>query len=144
MLARGDMAKPTATIDAAGGVIWRLCDSGPQVLMVHRPKYDDWSFPKGKLAAGESHEAGALREVEEETGLRCETGPELASTSYIDRKGRPKRVRYWAMTAVTGRFEPNQEVDEVRWVTIDDAVRLVSYARDRRVITSFVGSLARR
>ena len=91
-------------------------------------------MPKGKLEAGESHPAAAVREVEEETGLRCELGAELASTSYTDRKGRPKEVRYWAMTPAGGGFTPTDEVDEIRWLTVDAAFPLLTYPRDRQVL----------
>ena len=104
------------------------------VLLVHRPRYDDWTVPKGKLEPNERHAEAALREVEEETGLRCTLLRELPSTHYTDSKGRPKRVRYWAMTAVDGRFVPTDEVDEVRWLPLDDARALVSYERDRPVL----------
>jgi 8-oxo-dGTP diphosphatase len=122
-------------IEAAGGVVWRRSSKGTiKVLLVHRPRYDDWSLPKGKLDPGESHRHAALREVEEETGLRCETRDELDEVRYRDRKGRTKHVRYWAMEPVDGEFEPNDEVDEVRWVTIDDVARLVTYPRDAAVV----------
>ena len=122
-------------IEAAGGVVWRRSSKGAiKVLLVHRPRYDDWSLPKGKLDPGESHRHAALREVEEETGLRCETHDELDDVRYRDRKGRPKHVRYWAMEPVGGEFEPNDEVDEVRWVTIDDVARIVTYDRDAEVV----------
>ena len=124
-----------ALVEAAGGVVWRRSTSGElEVLLVHRPRYDDWTVPKGKLDAGEDHAAAALREVEEETGLRCTLGDELPSTSYVDRKGRPKRVRYWAMTSAGGDFTPTDEVDEVRWVSIVAAVDLLTYPRDRAVL----------
>ena len=122
-------------VEAAGGVVWRRSPAGElEVLLVHRPRYDDWTVPKGKLGAGEDHAAAALREVEEETGLRGTLGEELPSTSYIDRKGRPKRVRYWAMTPAGGEFTPTDEVDEVRWVPVDAAVEQLSYLRDRAVL----------
>jgi 8-oxo-dGTP diphosphatase len=104
------------------------------VLLVHRPKYGDWTFPKGKLDPGEGFEDAALREVEEETGLRCELGDELPSTTYHDRHGRRKLVRYWEMTPVDGEFEPNDEVDALRWVTPAEARDLLSYDRDREVV----------
>jgi 8-oxo-dGTP diphosphatase len=108
--------------------------SGDLVGVVHRPKYGDWTFPKGKLDPGEGFEGAALREVEEETGLRCELGDELPSTTYRDAKGREKLVRYWEMTPVAGEFEPNDEVDELRWVTPDEARRMLTYERDRELL----------
>lgn len=119
-------AGAVSVVRAAGGLVSR----DGLVLLVHRPKYDDWTFPKGKCDAGERDEACALREVEEETGLRCELGPELAETNYVDSKGRPKRVRYWRMRALDGSFEPHDEVDEIRWLTPGDARELLSYERD--------------
>jgi 8-oxo-dGTP diphosphatase len=125
----------TTPVQAAGGAVWRRSPArGLEVLLVHRPRYDDWTVPKGKLDAGEDHAAAALREVEEETGLRCALGPELASTEYVDRKGRPKQVRYWAMTPAAGEFTPTDEVDDVRWVAVDAAESVLTYQRDREVI----------
>jgi 8-oxo-dGTP diphosphatase len=126
------------TVLAAGGVVWRHNGTGNvEVLIVHRPKYDDWTFPKGKLAPGEGAAEGALREVAEETGLRCSLGQELASTSYVDSAGRPKTVRYWSMVADGGQFRANDEVDEVRWVPVEEAPAALSYDRDRDVLASF-------
>ncbi len=104
------------------------------MAVVHRPRYDDWTYPKGKLDPGESFEEAALREVEEETGLVCELGDELESTTYVDGKGRPKLVRYWEMTPVGGEFRANDEVDELRWVTPEEANRMLSYDRDRGLV----------
>ena len=101
-----------------------------RVLLVHRPRYDDWTFPKGKALPDESDEETALREVEEETGLRCELGDELPTTSYVDAKGRPKRVRYWRMRPVAGEFAPHDEVDEIAWVSPADAAERLTYVRD--------------
>ena len=127
----------TKIVEAAGGVVWRRAvDGGLEVLLVHRPRYDDWSVPKGKLDPDEDHSEAALREVAEETGLRCSLGPELVATSYRDRKGRPKRVRYWAMEPVRGRFTPTDEVDEVRWLGIDVARARLTYSRDQAVLDS--------
>lgn len=104
------------------------------MLLVHRPGHGDWSLPKGKCEPGEDDLACALREVEEETGLRCEPGEELPSTSYVDGKGRAKLVRYWAMTPIEGSFAAGEEVDEVRWLALEDAAHLLSYARDAAVV----------
>jgi 8-oxo-dGTP diphosphatase len=113
-------------VRAAGGLVVR----DGKVLLVHRPKYDDWSFPKGKCDDREGDEPCALREVEEETGLRCELLDELGETSYRDAKGRPKIVRYWRMRSIAGEFVPHGEVDEIRWETPDAAARLLSWPRD--------------
>jgi 8-oxo-(d)GTP phosphatase len=119
-------------IRAAGGVITRRSATGePEVLVAHRPRYDDWSFPKGKAEPGESDEECALREVEEETGYRCRLGAELPQAFYIDRKGRPKSVRYWTMEPVGGEFIPNAEVDRAEWVDLRTALNLLSYDHDR-------------
>jgi 8-oxo-dGTP diphosphatase len=104
------------------------------VLLVHRPKYGDWTFPKGKLDPGESFEEAALREVEEETGLRCELGEELEPTTYRDRHGRLKLVRYWEMSPVGGEFEPNDEVDRLEWLPPEEARERLTYDRDRGVL----------
>ena len=131
------MTPSGAIVQAAGGVVWRRGGDGRiEVLLVHRPRYDDWTLPKGKLGPGESAEDGARREVEEETGLACSLGPELATTSYDDRFGRPKVVRYWAMAVEGGRFEPNAEVDECRWLALDEAPAALTYPRDRDVLAS--------
>jgi 8-oxo-dGTP diphosphatase len=114
-------------VEAAGGVVVR----DGLVCVVHRPRYDDWTLPKGKLDAGESFEEAALREVWEETGFRCRLGRELESTEYRDGKGRPKIVRYWLMEVESGEFAANEEVDEVRWLAVTDAAALLTYERDR-------------
>jgi phosphohistidine phosphatase SixA len=101
---------------------------------VHRPRYEDWSFPKGKADKGETDEETALREVEEETGFTCTLGQELPSTTYRDSAGRPKVVRYWTMRIVSGSFEPHKEVDAIRWERRDEAAATLSYDRDRGVL----------
>ncbi|MET0627643.1 MAG: NUDIX hydrolase [Acidimicrobiia bacterium] len=135
-----------ADVLAAGGVVWRRAKNGKgdtQILLVHRPRYDDWSLPKGKAESGERAEETALREVEEETGMRCELGREIGSTRYRDSRGRQKEVRYWLMEPDhDGRtFTPNDEVDEIRWCSPKDAVKLLSYDHDRRLVASVDGEL---
>ena len=117
-------------VRAAGGVVLR----DGKVAVVHRPRYDDWSLPKGKLDPGESFEDAALREVEEETGLRCRLVRELPAVEY-EVRGRPKLVRYWAMEVEEEiPFVPGDEVDEVRWVEPPEALALLSYDRDREPV----------
>jgi 8-oxo-dGTP diphosphatase len=124
----------TRVVRAAGGVVIR--NDASEVLVVHRDRYDDWSFPKGKRELGESDEDCALREVEEETGLRCVLGEELPSTSYTDGHGRPKHVRYWLMEPVAGELAYRHEVDEARWVTLGEARSLLTYQRDVGLLDS--------
>ena len=126
----------TAEVAAAGGVVLRDGEQGPEVAVVHRPKYDDWSLPKGKLDPGESWEEAALREVEEETGLRCELGDELQPARYRDRKGRDKLVRWWLMRPLDGEFEPTDEVDELRWLGREAALELLDYDHDRELVSA--------
>ena len=121
-------------VRAAGGVVLRDGTAGPEVLLVHRPAYDDWSLPKGKAHRGEPDEGAALREVEEETGLQCELGRELPSTSYRDARGRAKVVRYWTMSAVNGRAGPRAEVDDIAWLPVEEAKELLTWERDRAVL----------
>lgn len=121
-------------VRAAGGVVVRGEGSDLELLLVHRPRYEDWSLPKGKLEPGESFEQAALREVEEETGLRCELGRELPAATYCDHKGREKQVRWWLMRPLDGGFTPGDEVDEVRWLTRADAIGLLDYAHDRELV----------
>jgi 8-oxo-dGTP diphosphatase len=121
-------------VRAAGGLVVR----DGRVLLVHRPRYDDWSLPKGKLDPGESFEQAALREVEEEAGLRCELGEELEPTRYVDNRGRPKIVRYWVMRNCEDvGFEPNEEVDELAWLEPEEAARRLSYEHDRELVAGW-------
>jgi 8-oxo-dGTP diphosphatase len=130
-------------VRAAGAVVWRRRDGSVEVLLVHRPKYDDWSFPKGKNADREPDEDCAVREVEEETGLQVSLGAELASTSYVS-KGGPKRVRYWlAESQRPHDARPQNEVDEVAWLPPEDAARRLTYARDLDVLRSALERLER-
>ena len=130
--------EPEQLVRAGGGVLRRRSKNGrSQYALVHRPRYDDWSLPKGKVDPGETDEEAALREVEEETGVRATLGPELELTRYRDRKGRLKQVRYWLMEPVDGnvpKFRPNNEIDDVRWCSAADAGKLLSHDHDRKLI----------
>jgi 8-oxo-dGTP diphosphatase len=120
---------------AAGGAVWRRTEqAGVEVILVHRPRYDDWSLPKGKVDPGETDEEAALREVEEETTVRAELGPELRSTTYLDRSGKTKRVRYWAMTVRAGSPARANEVDKAVWLPLSEAEAQLTYERDRVVL----------
>jgi 8-oxo-dGTP diphosphatase len=128
-----------ASVRAAGGVVVRREPDGQiRVALVHRPRYDDWSLPKGKLGEVEDWEDAALREVLEETGLECRSGEELPAVEYLDGKGRRKLVRYWLMTPAAGesegRFRATDEVDEMRWCERDEALALLTYERDRATL----------
>ena len=125
-------------VRAAGGVVVREDGGAREVVVVHRPAYDDLTLPKGKARKGESDEDCAVREVQEETGLRCKRGRELASTSYLDSAGREKRVRYWLMRPAVGTLRPSNEVDEARWVSFEEADRLLTNEHDRVVLRSAV------
>ena len=127
-------------ISAAGGVVVRRDDRRNRVAVVHRPKYMDWSLPKGKLEKGEGWKEAALREVEEETGFRCRVLVELPPVSYLDRKTRSKLVRYWLMRVLTGEFSPGPEVDELRWLDPEGAQELLSYEHDAELVREAVGA----
>ncbi len=131
---------------AAGGVLWRRSlpegsqAEGIEVALVHRPRYDDWTLPKGKLNPGESDLAAALREIEEETGHTGAPGRLLGEASYMKPTAggdRPKTVRYWEIRAQGGAFTPTQEVDELRWLTLDKAVPLLSREADHDILDAF-------
>src|SRR4051794_32254730 len=125
-------------VRAAGAAVFRRGDAGPEWAVIHRPRYDDWSLPKGKLDPGEDFEQAAVREVEEEIGVSGELGAELPPTSYRDNKGRAKLVRYWLMEAPTddAPFTPNDEVDELRWLPAGEALAALTYARDRELLAA--------
>jgi 8-oxo-dGTP pyrophosphatase MutT (NUDIX family) len=129
-----ELPSPTDVVQAAGGLVVRRQDGALEIVVVHRPVHDDWSFPKGKLEAGETFETAALREVREETGMACRLLRFIGHTEYVDRKGRPKAVAYWVMGPVGGFFTPNDEVDELRWLSLESATRLLSYPRDRELV----------
>lgn len=128
-------------VRAAGCVVWRSGPDGLEVMVVHRPRYDDWSFPKGKLESGEDWLDGARREVEEETGLTGEIGIALDSVEYVDHRGRQKQVRYWTMRVEPGPFIANDEVDEVVWLGPAEAKRRLSYERDALLLDQAAAGL---
>jgi 8-oxo-dGTP pyrophosphatase MutT (NUDIX family) len=156
---------PAQIVHAAGGVVTRTAADGSiEVLIVHRPRYDDWSLPKGKAEPGERAEETALREVEEETGYRCVLGAEIPTVHYQDHRGRHKEVRFWHMTVISDEspkageepdsvpkeepgfvpkeepgFVPNEEVDELRWISPTAAATLLSYDADRNIVLGFGG-----
>lgn len=131
------MALRGKQVRAGGGVVRRRGPAGLwEIVLVHRPRYDDWSLPKGKVDPGENVPAAALREVEEETGLVCRLLDLCGETAYLDRKGRPKVVSYWMMEVLAGRFRPSAEVDAMRWVTLPEARRLLTYPRDRALLAA--------
>jgi 8-oxo-dGTP diphosphatase len=141
----GESPSPPVTVRAAGGVVWRVDEHGTvEVVVVHRPGFEDWSFPKGKMDAEDvDDEHTALREVEEETGFRCTLGRELPGTDYIDRKGRPKHVRYWEMRVLSGEFSPSREVDVLEWLPLAEARAILTYERDHDVLDAFAAFAAR-
>jgi 8-oxo-dGTP pyrophosphatase MutT (NUDIX family) len=130
------------TRKAAGGVIVRQTAAGKtQVLLVHRPHRQDWTFPKGKVEPGETDEACALREVEEETGHRCALGDELLTISYVDHKNRLKLAHYWAMRAIGGEAAPHNEIDAVQWLSVADAARTLTYQRDLALLEALAAGV---
>ena len=132
------MAQLSRVIEAAGGVLWRPALGGPgvEVALVHRPKYDDWSLPKGKLNSNEHVVLGALREVWEETGYLGTPGRSLGEINYL-KDGSPKRVRYWAIRADSGRFAPSEEVDQLMWLPPREGQQHLLPDRDRRILAEF-------
>jgi 8-oxo-dGTP diphosphatase len=121
-------------VRAGGGAVWRRGDAGLEVVVVHRPHYDDWSLPKGKVDPGETDEDAARREVQEEAGVEVDLGPELPAVHYIDHKGRPKVARYWAMTVRSGTVGADNEIDRAEWLPWAEARALLSYERDHPVL----------
>jgi 8-oxo-dGTP diphosphatase len=130
-------------VRAAGGLVWRRNAAGElEVVIVHRPEYDDWSFPKGKVKKGEDERHAALREVEEETSLRCSLGRELGASLYVDSRGRQKVARFWEMTPVRGTLAPAHEVDDARWSGVDATFASLTYERDRAMLGRLVELVA--
>ena len=130
------------TVQAAGCVLWRRSpvDGELEICLIHRPKYDDWSHPKGKLKRGEDPLTGALREVVEETGHTAQPGTELPTLRY-SANGRPKQVRYWAAEAGPGTFVPNSEVDRLLWLPPSAARRRLTQPRDRDLVNDLLEAL---
>lgn len=126
----------TEEVAAAGGLVWRPTKGDVEILLIHRDRYGDWTLPKGKLDAGETDLEAALREVEEETGMRCRPGVPVGTMRYGLSSGKVKRVHYWSMEATKGKFRPNAEVDEIVWAKPAAAGRILTYARDRDLIDS--------
>jgi 8-oxo-dGTP diphosphatase len=120
---------------AAGGVVVRRSRTGGrEIAVIHRPEYDDWTLPKGKIEPDETPEDCALREVREETGLRCDLVRPLGCTAYVDRRGRDKLACYWVMEIRGGRFKPGVEVDRLLWLPVDDAVKRLTYSHDKMLV----------
>jgi 8-oxo-dGTP pyrophosphatase MutT (NUDIX family) len=125
----------TDEVRAAGGIVYRRGPGGhTEIVVIHRPARDDWSLPKGKPDEGETLEQTALREVEEETGLRCVIVRPAGTTRYRDGADREKVVTYWVMRSLGGHFQPNNEVDQLRWATIGEALQLLTYAEDQLLV----------
>ncbi|MFH8405378.1 NUDIX hydrolase [Streptomyces sp. NPDC018019] len=133
------MSVPSKPVRAAGCVLWRRspADGALEIALIHRPKYGDWSHPKGKLKRGEDWLPGALREVTEETGMHCRPGTELPTVRYVA-NGRPKEVRYWAAEATGGTFDPNIEVDRLLWLPPAQARRILTQERDRELVDALL------
>lgn len=127
----------TRTVWAAGAVVWRNGPHGCEIALIHRPRYDDWTLPKGKAERGETLVATALREIAEETGYRVRLARQLSDVTYEITHGR-KHVRYWSAQVIGGSFLPNDEVDILRWVPAADASAELSYRLDRRVLREFL------
>jgi len=122
---------------AAGGVVWRQNPLGQQVALVHRPRYDDWTLPKGKLDTAEPAMLAAVREVREELGSEVVVGRRLTTVEYPIGLGAAKRVSYWSMRHLRGQHEPSNEVDEICWLTVAEAAKRLTYPVDRVVLSDF-------
>lgn len=133
------VSRPSKGITAAGGVVWRMRDGAPEVLVIHRPRYDDWTLPKGKLLPNESELAAAVREVEEEVGATVAVQQRIGTIKYYVGDAR-KKVTYWSMLYRSGEFTPNDEVDAVEWLRVGRAYQRLTYNVDRSVLSDFSSS----
>lgn len=124
------------TIHAAGAVLWRPRKGSVDVALIHRPRYDDWSLPKGKVDPGETEPVTAVREIFEETGQHAQLGRRLGTVGYPVNQG-VKKVRYWTARALDGDFEPNDEVDDLVWLPVDAAIKQLHYPQDRKILRRF-------
>jgi 8-oxo-(d)GTP phosphatase len=133
-----DAVPASKAVLAAGAVLWRPNGdpAAPEIAIIHRPRYDDWSLPKGKVDHGETEPVAAVREVHEETGYTSHLGRRLAAVSYPVEQG-IKKVRYWAARRVGGEFTPNAEVDELKWLPVSEAMKQLGYPDDRKVLRRF-------
>jgi 8-oxo-dGTP pyrophosphatase MutT (NUDIX family) len=136
-VSKDSSASSGKTVRAAGAVLWRTGPDGVEVAVIHRPRYDDWSLPKGKVDPGETEPVTAVREIHEETGYSSALGRRLPSVSYPLGDGLEKKVRYWAARALDGEFTPNEEVDELLWLPVPAAMKRVGYPHDRKVLRRF-------
>ncbi|MET7639820.1 NUDIX hydrolase [Streptomyces sp. NPDC005438] len=127
-------------VRAAGCVLWRPGEEAVEFAVIHRPKYDDWSLPKGKLHPEESFPLAAVREVREETGMDCALGLQLPTVRYVS-AGRPKEVHYWTAEATQGAFRPGPEVDEMEWLPAGEARERLTHELDRGTLDAAVEAL---
>ncbi len=134
---KGKKGSSTRIVPAAGAVLYRLDGHHPRCAVVHRPRYDDWSLPKGKVDPGESLPVTAVREIAEETGFTATLEHRIGTTAYPLKENSRKEVTYWSALAHGGNFEPNEEVDEIRWLPVPEASELVSYPLDRKILSRF-------
>lgn len=136
-MSKSKSASKVRVVPAAGAVLYRMEDGVPHCVVVHRSRYDDWSLPKGKVDSGESLPTTAVREIAEETGFESVLESLIGTTAYPLKENTRKEVTYWSARSLGGRFEPNSEVDEIRWLPVEEAKALVSYALDRKILTRF-------
>jgi len=127
-------------IQAAGGLLWRESDGAKQIALIHRPRYNDWALPKGKLEKGEEWETAALREIEEETGCKAQLGSFAGVVSY-NVGDRPKVVLFWNMVLIGDcKFVPSEEVDQLIWVSVEKALEILQYPSDKNILISSADS----